>query len=1013
MNPERPGEGPSHDTDFAALWSSDGVTRSLAPTATGLPADLPFLFSGGQRFGPYLIVRPIGKGGMGQVYEAEESESGRRVAVKILSRGIGDEEERARFLNEGQLAASLSHPNCVYVFGTSEVQGFPVIAMELAPGGTLKDLVVPGTPMPMARAVDAILQVIAGLEAAAAIGILHRDIKPSNCFVDRDGRVIVGDFGLSMTTLARDEKTLTVAGMILGTPGFASPEQLRGETLDVRSDIYSVGATIYYLLTGKAPFDDPSIMTMLTRVATEQAPGLTLSRPDLPGRLGSVVAKCLAKKPGDRYANYVALAAALEPFRSAALTPAPLPRRFLAGFLDSFVPGLLVMPWNMFMGSIVDARNRTDLLMAQVPSIAVIFAYYAILEGRFGCAAGKAVLNLRVIDETQTAPGLRRALLRALILMMPAQLMNVILGFVALPAAGRSPAGAGSLLAPILAAVSVGFSFTVLAVMFSTARRRNGYAGVHDLATKTRVVVRPRAVEARKTVLRGARADHGRAAGGERLGPYVVAEGVKGHAVRSATVLNAYDDRLRRGVWLELLPAGTPPLESKRRDLGRPARARWLTGRRDGAECWDAYEAVDGQPFLAAITAAQPWSRVRHWLADLSDEIAAGMKDGLLPPLAVDRIWIGDDDRARLLDFTPPAFAADTAAAGRPSGDLGPPPDARNAQRFLYGVAAGALRGVNPDIAREERLAMPLPLAARALLESLRSGTMASPDEVRTHAELQLRNPASHPVKRRATQIAICAALPVILTIATVGALQLLRRSQTADPAAYALKTCAGQLVSFDKLGSRMTVKQREDYRLIEIYIAEHLKDAAEESAAVARAFPVMNRVRGEHEVTARAIARHPTRSPEDVKKADEIVAALLKNQSSGLVALGTPMALWSLAVTMVGFAAGFVGVFAIVGSLVTRGGFTFRPFGAALVKNDGSLAGRPRAFLRALVTWSPIAVLCFLIVKGPNPAGADMQLTLLNTAILLMFIGGAVWALLHPSRGIQDRYAGTWIVPR
>src|SRR5678815_5645936 len=119
------------------------------------------------------------------------------------------------------------------------------------------------------------------------------------------------------------------------------------------------------------------------------------------------------------------------------------------------------------------------------------FAYYAILEGRFGCAAGKAVLNLRVIDETQTAPGLRRALLRALILMMPAQLMNVILGFVALPAAGRSPAGAGCLLAPILAAVSVGFSFTVLAVMFSTARRRNGYAGVHDLATKTRVVVRP------------------------------------------------------------------------------------------------------------------------------------------------------------------------------------------------------------------------------------------------------------------------------------------------------------------------------------------------------------------------------------------------------------------------------------------------------------------------------------------------------------------------------------------
>src|SRR4051812_706012 len=111
MNPERPGDEASHDTDFAALWSSDGVTRSLAPTATGLPADLPFLFSAGQRFGSYRVIRPIGKGGMGQVYEAEETDSGRRIALKLLSRGLGDVEERDRFLREGQLAASLSHPN--------------------------------------------------------------------------------------------------------------------------------------------------------------------------------------------------------------------------------------------------------------------------------------------------------------------------------------------------------------------------------------------------------------------------------------------------------------------------------------------------------------------------------------------------------------------------------------------------------------------------------------------------------------------------------------------------------------------------------------------------------------------------------------------------------------------------------------------------------------------------------------------------------------------------------------
>src|SRR5215471_9765041 len=270
MDAERPDDTRS-EQDFAAVWSSDGVTRSLAPTATGVPIDLPSLFAAGQRFGPYQIVRPIGKGGMGQVYEAEETDSGRRVAVKILSRGIGDEEERERFLQEGRLAASLSHPNTVYVFGTTEVQGFLVIAMELAPSGTLKDLVQPGQPMTQAAAVDAMLQVVAGLDAAASIGILHRDVKPSNCFVAADGRVLVGDFGLSIAVAAHGSGD---RGTILGTPGFASPEQLRGEALDVRSDIYSVGATLFYLLAGRPPFDDQSTTGLLDKIRSQEPPSI-------------------------------------------------------------------------------------------------------------------------------------------------------------------------------------------------------------------------------------------------------------------------------------------------------------------------------------------------------------------------------------------------------------------------------------------------------------------------------------------------------------------------------------------------------------------------------------------------------------------------------------------------------------------------------------------------------------------------------------------------------------------
>jgi hypothetical protein len=131
------------------------------------------------------------------------------------------------------------------------------------------------------------------------------------------------------------------------------------------------------------------------------------------------------------------------------------------------------------------------------------------------------------------------------------------------------------------------------------------------------------------------------------------------------------------------------------------------------------------------------------------------------------------------------------------------------------------------------------------------------------------------------------------------------------------------------------------------------------------------------------------------------------------MLAFGSPMAQWSLTVMMAAFAAAFVGALALIGALVVRGGFTYRPFGAALVKHDGSLAGRPRAFLRALLSWFPAAVLCTLVVLGPGPNRPDLTLTLLNTAVLLLFIGCAVWAMLHPSRGIQDRFAGTWIVPR
>jgi len=209
----------------------------------------------GELFGRFRILRELGRGGMGAVYEAEEQDSGRRVALKVIRQQIASQENRARFLREGRLAASINHPNSVYVYSTEEIEGAPAIAMELVAGGTLQERVNKSGPLAVPAAVDAILQIIAGLESAQRIGILHRDIKPSNCFLDTDGTVKIGDFGLSISAAARADANVTASGTTVGTPAFCSPEQLRGEELNARSDQYSVGGTLFYLLTGRAPFE--------------------------------------------------------------------------------------------------------------------------------------------------------------------------------------------------------------------------------------------------------------------------------------------------------------------------------------------------------------------------------------------------------------------------------------------------------------------------------------------------------------------------------------------------------------------------------------------------------------------------------------------------------------------------------------------------------------------------------------------------------------------------------------
>ena len=549
----------------------------------------------GQVWGPYRISRLLGRGGMGEVYEAEHAETGRRIALKVLRGRLQNADDRARFLREGQLAASISHPHTVYIFGSEEIYGMPVISMELLPGGTLKDRVNAHGALPPVEAVAAVLDIIGGLDAAQAAGILHRDIKPSNCFVDSDGAVKVGDFGLSISTLARDvrQNVATDGEGFQGTPQFAPPEQLRGDPLDVRADIYAVGATLYYLLTGQPPFDARDLADLFARVTTEAPKSPRLLRPDIPPGLAAVVMACLAKTPAERPASYAALADALRPFSSLDDAPARPGLRLVAGVVDGMIVGLIVAVWRAWT---VDpfAQSTTGTFGAWTWLLNPV--YYFGLEGFWGASLGKRLFGLRVTSKTGAAPPLSSIALRTAIFHLP-NLFAALAGTagVLLVAPGPSALGKMSLNAGDM--VGSATALVLLAVLFLTARRHNGWAGLHELASGTRVVARGAGVRRVRTSTDLAAASSASVSmfGVVRYGPFTVASDVgdtgEGH------LFVGFDPVLRRRVWIHTMPAQTPAIAATRRDISRVGRLHWLTGRRSADDNWDAFEAPDGAPF--------------------------------------------------------------------------------------------------------------------------------------------------------------------------------------------------------------------------------------------------------------------------------------------------------------------------------------------------------------------------------------------------------------------------------
>lgn len=266
-----------------------------------------------QRFGRYVVTGELGRGAMGTVYRALDTALEREVAIKALLPNLPPDamaEVRERFLREAKAAGRLSHPNIVTIYDVGEQDGIAYIAMELLAGRSLQRMLQDGEPLEFDQVADIVAQVADALEHAHRTGVVHRDVKPANIVVSPSGRAKLADFGIAHMA----SSSLTQTGSALGSPKYMSPEQVLGQPIDPRSDIFSLGVVLYELLVHRTPFEragDSSVFPMLGRIASEPHEPVCAIDPAIPTVFDQVLARALAKDPAQRYEHAADMVSAL------------------------------------------------------------------------------------------------------------------------------------------------------------------------------------------------------------------------------------------------------------------------------------------------------------------------------------------------------------------------------------------------------------------------------------------------------------------------------------------------------------------------------------------------------------------------------------------------------------------------------------------------------------------------------------------------------------------------------
>src|SRR6516165_5029455 len=301
------------------------LVEQVVPQAGSSPSGV---LAPGGKLGPYLIQSLIGTGGMGEVYRARDTELKREVAIKVLPEFWSRDPERLHRFELEAHAAALNHPNIISIHHVGQYDGSPYIVTELLQGETLRERLRRG-PILLRKAVEYAVQIAHGLAAAHDRSIVHRDLKPENLFVTKDGRVKILDFGLARLGPSREssgeEATVeqkTNPGVVLGTAGYMSPEQVRGKTVDHRTDIFAFGTVLYEMVTGRQPFRKGTSADTMAAILHEEPSSISQLAPATPPGLQRVVHRCLEKDPEQRFHSAHDLAFALEALSDSGASPA-------------------------------------------------------------------------------------------------------------------------------------------------------------------------------------------------------------------------------------------------------------------------------------------------------------------------------------------------------------------------------------------------------------------------------------------------------------------------------------------------------------------------------------------------------------------------------------------------------------------------------------------------------------------------------------------------------------------